>query len=518
MPTDKDGNWYPLLFDRQIEVFNSRARALLVCGPRKSGKTWAVLHRIVRHLWETPGARVAMFAKTMKTSKDAGTWADLHNITLPEWIKADIGLQYTTTNSEGLPGFKTDGQTRTPYFRIRNWHGGESELRLFSLDYDDAVEDKLKEQRFSMIYFSELSKFGSRKILSVALPSLRMPHLRMEDQMWIADTNPGEDGDGSWIYQVWYVEKNMAYEEYAESCRDRGVQPMKAETFSNFQEGLELIEIRPEENPYLDPRELEELKSTYAYDEGLYARYVEGKWVYGDGDHSRHFRSLYKPHIHNVGDCSSRNKEDWIYANPSELCIEVGTGWDLGDVNHAAVAVEKMIVNGKAHFVVLDELEVIGEEVSIEDFTREFCEIIEGLDRVAGRRLLTESNWSDRSSIEKYQATGDTFPYLQVFAASDERFFLNGVPKGRGSRVVRVQLLKSLLAQGRIKFSAHCTGCHRMLRDLKKGKDRLHYVVEDENKHLFDALTYYLLMEMVDELESGKNGAASKRAAINVAA
>lgn len=517
MPLDAEGNWYPLLFDRQLEVFNSRARALLVCGPRLSGKTWAVLHKIVRHLWDTPGARVAMFSRTMKNSKDGGTWMDMHTITLPEWIKADIGLQYTTLNAEGVPGWKTDGQTRTPYFRVRNRWGGESELRLFSLDFDDAIEDKLKEQRFSMIYFSELSKFSDRKILSVALPSLRMPHLKMEEQMWIADTNPGEEGESSWIYEVWYLERTFSYEQYQDYCKERGRTAMPEPTFKNFQAGLELVEIKPEENPFLEPRVLEELKSTYAYDVGLYARYVNGLWVYGDGDMSRHFRTLFRPHVHIVGDCSAIKSEDWTYLNPSENCFELITGWDLGDVNHAAVAMEKHYLNNRVCFSILEELESINAPVSVEEFTIEFMELVDWLDTAAKRKLLTTSNWSDRSSIEKYSSTADTYPYLEVHAASNERFFLQGVPKGKGSVKVRVQLLKQLLAQGRIKFSAHLTGIQRMLRDLKKGNGKLDYVVADENKHLFDALTYPLLMECAEDLESRPERSAGPRPSLNVA-
>jgi len=501
MPLDSSGDWYPNLFGRQLEVFNAFFRALLVCGPRKSGKTWAVLHKIVRHLWETRGARVAMFSRTLKNSKEGGTWSDLHTIVLPEWIKAKIGLNYTTKSAEGRPGPKTDGQTRTPYFRISNAHGGESELMLFSLDYDPDIEDKLKEQRFSMIYFSELSKFRDRRILSVALPSLRMPHLTMEEQMWIADTNPSEEGDASWIYEVWYIERVLEYSAYLERNKERGKPYMPESGFLNFQRGLGLIEIKPEENPYLDPRELEELKTTYAYDEGLYNRYVNGLWVYGEGDASIHFKGKFNPSKHLVGSTEAPDKADWTYANPHPNSFELITGWDLGDTHHAAVIIDRTFVGKSIHFTLLDELEVLGENVSNEDFTFEFMELIAQLEATAGKTFQLDRAWSDRSSIEKYSATGDTFPYLQVHAASNKRIFLRGCPKPAGSVRVRVQLLKSLLHTGRIHISAHCRSTIRMFKELKKGAGALDYVAHDENKHIFDALTYALLMECAEDLE-----------------
>ena len=97
-----------------------------------------------------------MFSRTLKNSKDGGNWSLLNRYILPEWFKAKIGMKYTTLTSEGIPGTKIDGQTRTPFFRVSNMHGGESELMLFSLDFDGDIEDKLKEMAFSMIWFSEL--------------------------------------------------------------------------------------------------------------------------------------------------------------------------------------------------------------------------------------------------------------------------------------------------------------------------------------------------------------------------
>lgn len=144
----------------------------------------------------------------------------------------------------------------------------------------------------------------------------------------------------------------------------------------------------------------------------------------------------------------------------------------------------------------------VKQEVSIPAVAEEALSIIEALETHVGHQLNLERAWSDRSSIEKYQATGDTYPHLQVHAATNGRIFLRGVPKAQGSVRVRVQLFKLLLAQGRIHISAHCRWAIQMCKDLKKGTARLHYVVPDENKHVFDAITYALLMECSDELDS----------------
>src|SRR5688572_655656 len=101
MPIDVHGQWYPAMFQKQVDVFNSQVRALLVPGPRLSGKTQAVLHKVCRHLYETPGARVGMFCRTLK-AKDGGTWSLLTKSIIPQWIKAGV-FRYTT-ETKGIYG------------------------------------------------------------------------------------------------------------------------------------------------------------------------------------------------------------------------------------------------------------------------------------------------------------------------------------------------------------------------------------------------------------------------------
>jgi hypothetical protein len=501
MPHTPDGVWYPNLFGKGFDLFNSKARAHLASGPSLSGKSFAVGHKLARHLWDTNRARMAFFSRTIKTSKEGGAWSLFNEYILPEWIKADIGMNYTTVDNTGTPGPKVSGITRTPFLKVRNAHGTESECYLFSLDYVQDIEKLIKEQSFSCIYFSELDKFNDRKVLSVCLPRLRMPHLKFEEHLWIADTNPAEDGDESWIYKVWYQERTMKYDDYLVYCADEKQLPMDKEPFEIFQRGLALTEMFPEENPFLSKQKLDELKAQYSYDPILYARYVKGQWVFHKTNETFHFRGTFNEAVHVVGDASSKNEDDWECINPSPACVDVVTGWDLGDVNHAAVALEPIQVGNRKCFTVLDELEVVGENVSIEDFTVEFTEICSLLERLAGRPLNFERSWSDTSSLEKYNAAADTFQYLVVAAASNNRFMLQGVEKSAGSVAVRVQLLKQLLASGRIKISAHCKAVIRMLKNLKKGKGRLNYVIGSD-KHIFDALTYALIKECAEELEA----------------
>ena len=194
MPHDKNGIWYPSLFPKQVEIYNDYHRYLLISGPRKSSKTIGVLHKVVKHMWETPYpfAMVGMFEKFLKTAK-RGVWEDLMRFVLPEWLESGIGMKFTTKDGSGRPGPRVDPITDDIFFRVTNYWGEEAELRLASLKSDDDVEAKVKSTRFSMLYFSELSNFKHRNVFVTSIPQLRMMHLDRKYHQWIADTNPSED-------------------------------------------------------------------------------------------------------------------------------------------------------------------------------------------------------------------------------------------------------------------------------------------------------------------------------------
>ena len=525
MPILESGVWVPDLFGKQWLIFNCYKRALLVSGPREAAKTWGVLHKIIRHMWETPSpCRVACFSRVIKDSKQAGVWKLFEEVIVPEWVKADIGLKYTTEDSYGRPGPKVDGTTRTPVFRITNMHGGESECMLFSLEHARDAEKELKEKTLSMIYFSELDKFDDQGVLSVALSCLRMSHLKKEQMMWIADTNPSEQGQKFWAYRTFFEERVWSYEEYVYTCGKENRKPLPEPDFIEQQKDIELIEMTPEENERLAPGRLKQLKADNSYDPIRYARLVEGKWVWGLGNENYHFKGIFKPEPgggHVIGNCDAPDERDWEYANPSVRCFELVSGWDIGDgVNHAAVFIEADAASGRKCFTVLDELESIGEKVSTEDFALEGMEKVKGLEKIAGHPLDLERAWSDNSSFD-YSAAADDFPYLQVSAASGGRINLIGLTLVEKNQKIRVQLVKQLLSQGRLKISAHCKAVIRSLENLKRGDlakssargtsdwGRSKHILPDENKHIFDAPTYALIKECAEELAMMNLGDAS---------
>jgi phage terminase large subunit len=492
MPLNPQGIWVPNLIPKQMDVFNDNHRFLLVSGPRKSGKTLGVLNKVVRHLWEVPGASVGIFAKTIKSATDFGVWQDLIRFVIPEWVDADIGFSYSTTDTAGRPGPKVNNQTRTLYFAIHNYwwdqlgdRGGISECKLYSLDYAEEVEAKVKGMRFSMVYFSELGNFESRVVFTATIPQLRMmPPIVREQHQWMADANPTEQGEQSWIYDLFYRERTL------ENHPDPA-----------YQKEIGLIEIFTQDNPYLTQRDIDEIKSICHHDTALYQRYVNGLWVAG-GNLERHFSSVFKSNIHVLGDCNNTDEEKWDVILPSEQCVQLITGWDLGEVNHAAVILEKVLdSNGNmAYFAVLDELVYIADEVGTEEFTVEMVARMERMEKTIGHPVEWK-HYSDEQAIKQWKSSIGGVDAALVRRASRDRIILEGVKKEPDSVRKRVHIMKRMLLEDKLFISANCFKVINMITELRRHKKDYVQRTSNPQKHPFDALTYALSMETIMELD-----------------
>lgn len=499
-------------FNKQWDIFNTRRRIVLVDGSRKSGKTWAVLHRVARHLWETPGARVAVFAKSVKLAKDGGSWQELVERTIPEWCDGDFGFKFTTFDADKVGGPKTDSITKTPYFRIRNYYGGESEARLYSIDNDDEVASKVKNKSFSMIWFVELSMFKDPRILSVTLPSLRMPHLRPPHgkpdtyHQWIGDTNPDEDlGNRSWFYKVFYEDRTKAH------VRQKNESDDDYQERQEYYASMEVITMFMKDNPFITRQEVIELKMSCRDDQGLFDSYVLG--IHGDGGQKRtkHFAGIFNPQVHVVGAIDGDDSMDTtsqIYVNKNTTLLH--SGWDIGSTsNHAAGIVDiwTSMVGGveRSNFSVLDEVTSFDERIKIEDFAREFTKKMDFIEK-RNNRKYDWTHWSDDTALNVWRPISGTFDYLEIMRATDNRVVLQGVFKPEGSVKTRVRLLRRLLREERIFVSARCVRVIAMLEECRKGDSEKDFVLWDEHKHTFDWLTYIIFMELLAELQEENQG------------
>lgn len=470
--------WLPRLSPKQLVVFNCFKRLILLSGPRKSSKSWASCHRILRHCFDVPGAEVIVVSRNIKTAKEGGIWSYLIDHCLKEWLDAGV------TEYIKPPG--QDGQTRTLYCTIRNRYGGASKIMLNSLDFDGNAEQLFKERAVSCIYFSELSKWRDRKVFDVSVMSLRKPGIPYNQMMWLADTNPGDDGEDEWYYKIFHTERLM------EGAPDWCKSPADIERFRKRQGEMAMIEIFLNENPFISQDVIDEVISTHSHDVDLYARYVEGRYVKASGD--GFFSNVFKPTIHVMGNCSRPNRTEWEILTVPPETVQVDVGWDLGDMNTAIEFVYAVQDEKKRNeYYVIAEIVVQNDNVSLEAITQAALDVMDDLEAKVGHPLKF-NHWSDTSSFNKKLSARDTEAML-VRNISKGRISLSPVEKYQGSVNDGVSMFRRLLFENRLFFSAQCFYIITAIRSLKPVRSRgtgVQKVPDNIHTHPWDALRYVL--------------------------
>jgi PBSX family phage terminase large subunit len=467
---DQDGYYTPNVSDRQLDILNDYHRFLLVHGPRKSGKSVGILHKIVRHCVENKGAQVAIVARS-KTTSQAGVWKLLTNPSygiIATWIKETGGLvQWVQT-----PRHQQD--TKTAFCTIRNMYGGESEIQLHSINVEtlNAAEDRFKDTSFSMIYIVEADKFKTRVVYDTLTAQLRSMVVPFDLQQIILDTNPPDEGDTHWLHDVFF----------------------KTPTENHNQ-----IFVPLDDNPYLDPREKDALYDAYKHDENMLARYFYGKWVKTSDDAI--FSDVWNEYYHLVEVVMDGPELDnATILRPNEEVWMMESGWDLGDVNSAVTIGFHTVSGSKIVYHVIDELVYKNSRVHLTEIAEEFMEKQAYWNSWMLRKHNTTPSWtyfSDTSSLRfKSSIAGDEAAVL--YRHTDGVIRLSGVKKGANSVAKRVDLLKRMLHSGELFVSGLCQHTVDMLRFVKpppaSERRRATDVMSstDPHKHVFDALTYMI--------------------------
>ena len=523
--TDKEGG---LHHGRQMDVFNSRTRILLVSGSRLSGKTVACLHRLVRHMWETPGASVAMIAKTKTLIEDAGSWRVFTKHVIPEWIEANIGFHYTSRDSTGNLGPRSNSSTRTASFTTTNMHTEKlpkghpyatSECLAFSIANEADVSSVMKNKYFSLVYFVELSSFKTKAVMTFTQSCLRMQHLKPSGDkpdvyhQWIGDTNPDERlGKGSWIYQHFYTEREGPFPDTKEGRED-----------ARYFKDVDVIEMFMDDNPHATEQEKNTLRVQCRGDEGLTDSHVLGRHGKGDQDSRLHFAELWSDALFVVGEPGGGRDDDGVIVSDQIAVNPMTTillgGWDVGDVNHGAGIIDMwhpprlpgMTEDPPVCFSVLDELVSLDERIRLEDYTADFTQKMTEIELRNGKPFIWE-HFIDDAALTMHHPSATASDYLTIIEASEGRidesnFF--GVNKPHGSIRARVRLVRKLLREGRLFVSARCPHMIAMFKNLEKGDTDATFVIRagvpGRHKHSFDWLSYVLYVKCWEELYWGKD-------------
>jgi PBSX family phage terminase large subunit len=509
-PKQAPAFWLPNLSAKQILIFSAYSRYLLVSGPRRSGKTIGVLHKLVRHAYDVRDARIIMLAKNIKLAKEGGPWDDLIGTVLPEWEAAGI-LQVVTPP-------KLDAQTRSLYCEVSNRYGGVTRIYLGSLEYDDDAEKLLRGRKFSLVYIVEGTNFKKRSLLTTAIQCLRTGFPDSARQI-IIDCNPAEEGEEHWLYKVFWTER------LSESAPEHFNTEQDKEKYRAFQRNLEVIEVMIPDNPFLTPAEIDELYSQYHYDETLLARYFHGRWVSSNADAI--FAQQFKPEIHILGNADKPNLEDWDVILIPEDTVEMFSGWDLGDRNSVTLfGCKETDEQGRARYSIVDEIVVENDTVELESYVEAAMKIISKWEDFVGRPLSWRA-WSDTSSFNKrLPAEGHEAALIEEI--SKRHVVRNNLSASRVIRLMRaskykgsvqdgIKLIKRLLFENRLFISAHCINTIQMFRSFKMERARgtgIERVPDNQWTHKFDALRYFLQSESPIELNMARTRIGKSQARI----
>lgn len=502
-----DGPWRPDLNPKQEDILYKRKPITLVSGPRMTGKSMGIVHAVCDHLWNVNGARVGIFVTSYKVATDGGAWTDLIDYAMKEWMGEHQGefgeilydpvcagdqpgddpnaeFRYTTYvrgsvdndgNPVGTP--KLDAKSRTPFFRIRNRFGGESECRLFSLDNENEIEAKTRGLRLSAVWCVELSTFKTRKVFEQTILLLRGIGVPDEKMFWIADTNPPEEGEDHWSHEMFYRDRiNPDYKD------------------KDFQASLGLIEIFLDDNPKLSAKKRSILENTYINSPEEYDRFVLGKWPKSGTRRLELFSDLLTP-IH-----FPQGKID-VHRQTETLA----SGWDLGSLNSSFVILDVPIIDGIPYVSILDEVVHINEEISTKDFTLECLDKMIAINEFY-KKLWHPTfpgfkwrHWSDNSSTDYYRANIGDFEAALVYKETNGQVELIGVPKTDKTLEDGVKLIRMLLREKRIFVGDNCPHVKEMLHKIRRGTNKI-LDPKDKLKHCLDALRYSLTSEFYEHL------------------
>lgn len=517
MPIDAQGIWTPSIYPKQQELLKECCpgpqNMVLVNGPRLSGKTVGCHHVAAQHAYDTDRGNICILTITQSVGVDSGVWQHLTEIFLPEWIdEGNFGMEWHRRPY-------TQSVTKKPACSVINRYGTVTRFSLESLKNEDEVEARFKGKAYSMIWVNELSKFKKRKTFDTLKLCLRMPHLNLQQHLFLADTNPDLDlGEQSWIYQLWYDFKDGGPEVW-----DRiypGVDPVILEPLRDC---LKRIEFTVDDNLSLDTLRKRQLMADFAHDQDLLAAYYYGKWVTASTDAL--FFKVFRPDIHVVGEIESATNPEPETLVPEPNCFELVMGIDPGGTNCAAAIMEKTyrkedrykkilgevaqtLVDGTEEvdvpvIKVLDELCVVDADFNLEDFVEELVRKLEYWEDLMERPgRVVWRHWSDRSAFDMKVPFSDRYWHQHIFQASGGKISLMAAERGKGSVKARIDLFRKLLFEQRIFFSrTNCPQSINMCKSLKAGKSMVAPIQKGSpHKHIFDAITYGVASELYDEL------------------
>lgn len=476
--------WQPTLGKSQQEIFDSTARFILADGERFSGKTWGILHKLVKHAWDNHAAHVLIIVGVKRQATSGGSWEKLNRDILPEW-------------RDNLEGFEFDSprmtQEKDVFVEMKNRHGTKSMFHLISIPHGGNLAARIKGVEATAVFVDELVGIGGPEYFTAIIQQIgRRVDVPISEQFYAAATNP--DGPSHWVYK-----------QFVGSGTNEDGSPFlggRVRPDGSIDPKFLRVHIPISENP--DPRAQEYYRDfvlpAVQNDPIEYQRMVEGKWIDRPSG-TAIFGGYYIPEFHDRGSAA-----DNTILRPSVDRGLITLGYDLGDVNSCVSFLQDRFTKEKTVWLGLDEIVHTDKPVAYEalvpsilDKMNWWCE----LEQFAFRF----QHISDRSAFDRYRAISGGYDHQMVeklsrqfLAKAPERWpwlktpiHMEECPKPPGSVAARIKVCRELFSNEALFLSApKMPKTVAAFRFLESEKDKPMSPARSPHLHPYDALTYVL--------------------------
>lgn len=474
----KDRNWVPHLNRMQLEVYNATERYILCWGEKGGSKTWGVLNKLVKHLYNNQNALAIIGVRVRSMANKGGAWDKLLTYILPEW-REGMGLEFSEVQKDSQ---------HNEFVWVANKFGSWCCVVLISAPHASQLRDRMPGYEPSFVFWDELTKCDSEEYFRApAIQIGRRPGV-LDIQQYVGACNP--EGESHWVYQKWFIEPF-----------DEVTQQWDPE-FRN-------IYFPVDENKDLEDGYLDGLKKIYRKDPIEAARMLSGQWIDRPTAEAL-FREIFNvvKHVSPLNEDFQPDRRNRLMPDPGFPII---IGLDPGAVFNAFIFMQWLPVGDIRKWMIFDEAVTIRKRVNYRDFIPIIIRKVKFWREVAGAQM--PQVWiSDNSAFNQFRAAQGSFDVLELqkfYEAARGKYQMEDFgrikqcPKAPGSVLARVQLMQDLLCEDKVLVSSGCPRVIAMLNGLegsatKPGEaldpEKLLTPKRSDHVHTFDATTYPILM------------------------
>lgn len=465
-------DWEPPLNPTQKRIYDDHtATFILAYGELASGKTIAVLHKLVDHCFEEWNALAMIVVEVKSVAEEGGAWHKLKTIVLPEWAEGRR-IRYTDEKSNAQ---------KNVYLWISNRHGGWSRVTLISMPVESLVKSRAKGQEPSFIFVDEAQTLKSRTYFtSLSQRLMRRPGIKDEAYHLVYGANPA--GPSHWLYQLFFID------------------PVDPKT-QKWNKQYAKYHVPVKENRHnLKPGYYDLVMESVRGDPIEEARMIRGEWVdrpTGEAMFLGFFVAA--RHVRPVEGLLPRTGARTVMGLLPLAGFPISIGYDLGAAHTAIFFEQLLVLPQKNVWLIFDELDFVGQYMAYSVMVPD--KILPRM-RYWDKRFGKPFEWehiSDNSAFNQFRASDGSYDVLDVEKHSNGKIRLRACPKPPNSVAARVTMLRGKCTRDEILVSAACPNAIGMFNHLESEKaDPLKaydpFVGLKPKRspwiHRFDALTY----------------------------